>query len=316
MLTNILSRCIYLLATATITLSMSHSFAQERHLNPCLGMMDKEIGTLYLCGYGGKFKVLSLDRCHLKDQDLPEVAAYLAAHPRINALDLGENAITGEGLAALANNKTLAWLNVSYNHIDDAGAIHIATISSLKNLDIVASGVGVKGGVAIAGMSLSALDISRNSIGTEAAIALAKSTTLRILSIDQDNVGTEGASALALNTSIAYLYMGWNQINDSAAVLLAKNTHLTELGLESNNIHNEGALALAENTTLTWLYLHKNHIGPAGIAALDNNKYFVEATTDDNDGEGVLKNRKKQQTVPRRQYFKATSMIHACSTNL
>lgn len=39
------------------------AIAAKKATNPCLAEMDKEIGTLYLCGYGGKFKVLSLSLC-------------------------------------------------------------------------------------------------------------------------------------------------------------------------------------------------------------------------------------------------------------
>src|SRR5437016_3871621 len=108
-------------------LSTCVSYAQ----NSCLSTMDQSIGTLYLCGIGGQFKVLSLDRCNLIDSDLPAVTAYLQAHPRINALDLGENHLGDSGMVEVAKNSTIAWLNVSYNNIGDAGA---KSLAGMKNL--------------------------------------------------------------------------------------------------------------------------------------------------------------------------------------
>ena len=117
---------------------MTTTVYAKQGVNPCLNNMDNQIGTLYLCGFGGKFKVLSLDRCSLEDKDIPAIAAYLDAHPRINALDIGQNQLGDEGMAALAKNRTLAWLNVSYNdNIGDKGAAAIAQIATLTDLDMV-----------------------------------------------------------------------------------------------------------------------------------------------------------------------------------
>src|SRR5690349_8647926 len=113
-----------ILLTSLISLFISAPlFANQpaRSHTACIANFDDNIGTLYICGFGGKFKVLSLDRCELDDSDIPRVADYLAKHPRINALDLGQNNLTDAGMAALSTNKNLAWLNVSYNQIGDKG---------------------------------------------------------------------------------------------------------------------------------------------------------------------------------------------------
>ena len=117
--------CITALLSSPLFAKPVHT---AKNINPCLTNMDNEIGILYICGYGGKFKVLSLSRCHLQDKDIQEVASYLDKNPRINALELGENNLSDAGMEALSRNKTLAWLNVSYNHISDNGAAAIAQI--------------------------------------------------------------------------------------------------------------------------------------------------------------------------------------------
>jgi hypothetical protein len=265
----------------------------------CLEQMDQKIGTLYLCGAGGKFKVLSLERCNIEDKDIPAIASYLEKHPRINALDLGQNNLGDTGMIALSNNKTLAWINVSYNHIGDKGAIALSKIPTLINLDIINNHVDKEGGIALANASLNTIDIARNNIGPDGAIALAKSSTLRIVYADFNHIGTKAASAFSNNTSITHLYIGSNDIDDTAAIALASNPHITELGLEYNNISNAGALALASNTTLRWLYWHYNHIGPAGIAALDNNSTLVEVVTEGNDGTTVASHHSIKMIRPR-----------------
>src|SRR3990167_6809288 len=171
--------------------SVLPAFANQR--SACVSDLDNQIGTLYLCGYGGKFKVLSLENCDLQDSDMPAVVDYLKNHPRINALDLSENNLTGKSMQMLSVIQTLAWMSASYNQVGDKGAIAIANMKSLTNLDLIASNVGDAGAKALAALSLQALDLSRNQIHDDGVMALANNKSLIILSLDSNKISDAGA---------------------------------------------------------------------------------------------------------------------------
>ena len=269
-----------------LALSVS-SFAQT--LNPCIQNMDKKIGTLYLCGFGGQFKVLSLERCNLKDTDIPAVLQYLNANPRINALDLSQNKLTNEAALALAKNTTLTWLNFSYNTILGSGIAAIAGMP-LTHLELISDQVGDDGLTAFeTNTRLQSLELSYNHVTPLGAKSLAKISSLRILTLDFNRIEDAGAISLANVPSLTHLYLRGNMIGDAGAASFANLPNLKLLNLIANQIGDNGAIALAATKQLQWLYLDDNHISPVGIAALNNNPTYVDVTTTGNGVSNDLK---------------------------
>lgn len=264
-------------------LLISNVYASE---NSCIQTMDKRIGILYLCGIGGQFKVLSLERCNVEDSDIPEVVAFLKKHPRINALDLGQDNITDKALVTLAASiKNLTWINVSYNNIGNEGAKALASISTLTHVDMIDNHVSDDGALALAKMpNLIALDLGRNNINPTGALALAKLPKLEILYLDANNLDDASAIALAANEHIVRLYISGNHISNDGAIAIAANNHLGHVGLMYNRIGDPGAFALAKNTSIQWLYIDKNQISETGVKALNANTNFIEVSTSGNGG--------------------------------
>lgn len=118
---------------------------------------------------------------------------------------------------------------------------------------------------------ITTLDISSNNIGTAAAKALAKITTLTMLHIDHNKIGIEGVQALAANTTLIKLHAEFYDIDHQCIQALAKNTTLTALHIWCKNIGVVGAKALAANTTLKTLYIGNSNIGSRGAQALAAN---------------------------------------------
>ena len=158
-----------------------------------------------------------------------------------------------------------------------------------QTLDLRANGIG-NSGVALLAESLVAsaglqrLDLQRNSIQCQGAIALAAALQLRScglleLSFRFNEIGDAGASALgkALSAGCALrsLNLGGNLIGAEGVVQLAegleKNETLAALNLRSNQAGDAGAVALAKmlisNAALRELYIGSNDIGEAGSLA-------------------------------------------------
>ena len=125
-----------------------------------------------------------------------------------------------------------------------------------------------------------ALDITKNDIGEEGAIALATAlkanSTLTSLNVADNNIGATGTKALAAvlkdNSTLTSLNVSLNSLGDIGATAFADairtNATLTSLVLANNKIGVAGAEALADalktNSTLTSLSVSHNKIGASG----------------------------------------------------
>jgi len=124
-------------------------------------------------------------------------------------------------------------------------------------------------GVALAQNScLTKLSLRQNKIGNKGAeilgTALTQNETLLELTLEEDagdddggfGISDEGAKALALglrqNTSLRFLYLGYNNISDEgvqafAETLEQRNMHLKTLDLRNNPIEDTGILDLLKD---------------------------------------------------------------------
>eukprot|EP00900_Chrysochromulina_parva_P007093 jgi/Chrpa1/16385/Chrysochromulina_OHIO_Genome00023839-RA len=105
---------------------------------------------------------------------------------------------------------------------------------------------------------LTRLDLQRNKIGDDGAMAIAEAlkvnAVLTRLDLDHNNIGVEGAKAIAealkVNVVVTTLYLTHNNIGDEGAIVIAQ--------------------ALKVNAVLTKLWLGNNIIGDAGKKAMQD----------------------------------------------
>ncbi|MDY7573103.1 hypothetical protein [Actimicrobium sp. CCI2.3] len=213
-----------------------------------------------------------------------------ATHLRTVDLDASEvpesfAAVLDATNAMSAGNRLLTRfdLNVSGNHIGDAGAQSLAANETITNLKVNFNGIGAAGAQALAANNtITKLELDNNRIGAAGAQALATNRTLTQLSVHSNFIGDAGVQALATNTTITHLNVSFNNVGDTAAQALAANTTITELQVFFNRIGDAGAQALAANTTITELHLGNNHIGDAGAQALAANTTITQLDLDNN----------------------------------
>ena len=215
---------------------------------------------------------LKLSSRNLRADDMPDMCSFLNMHPEIVSLDVSYNHIGDAGAKALAGNTSLTSLDVYFNDIGPAGAKALAGNTSLTSLDMRSNHLGDDGAKALtSNTSLTSLNVASNKIGPAGAKALAGNTRLTSLDVSCNDIGPAGAKALAGNTSLTSLNVRSNNIGDDGAKALAGNTILTSLHVAGNNIGDVGAKALAGNTILTSLDVALNNIGPDGAKALAGN---------------------------------------------
>jgi hypothetical protein len=181
-------------------------------------------------------------KCQNMKIDLRERFAAAVGQPgrfaSLERLELGRahgegggatNSIGSEGAAALVKGcPGLTYLNVGYNNIGEAGAVALAKLFNLTELDVEGNKIGPTGAVAVAkGCSrLTTLNVTFNQIGDQGAVALAAVGCPSLTDLDvQDNmIGDEGAVALANMLGLVSLNLiGTNNVGvDGEAALRAR----------------------------------------------------------------------------------------------
>ena len=226
-------------------------------------------------------------RKRLADDDLVVISTILRSLegvPRLKRLLLSCNAISGEGLMALADAtrlgalSNLEWLYIDNNQVDDAGMVELAGALASGSLG-----------------RLIFLDANRNHIGDQGAAALAGAiakgalANLQTLYLHSNRIGDAGAVALAQSLSSGH-------VGGYAAAAIAGSSAMTEIcgdppppmitlapGWEAHEDEETGALYFfhAETGETSWemprgvvlaklekLWLYNNLLSSAGVAAL------------------------------------------------
>ncbi|XP_068690870.1 NLR family CARD domain-containing protein 3-like [Montipora foliosa] len=162
-------------------------------------------------------------------------------------------------------NTCLTTLDLSHNHVDDAGFKSLSEALKVNTC-------------------LTTLKLSWNEIGAGGAEflseALKDNTSLTTLDLSYNQVDAAGAKslseALKVNTCLTTLKLSWNEIGavgaESLSETLKVNTSLTTLDLRSSKIGPAGAKSLSEalkvNTCLTTLNLSYNQVDAASAKSL------------------------------------------------
>lgn len=205
---------------------------------------------------------LDLSYGGLEDSDIPSVIAFLNSHPDINSLNLaGNNKLTAAGMIQLASVKSLKALDLSRTFKDCPNG---KCIGGLEAKDIAAFASNT---------SLTSLNIYMHSIGDDGAIALAKNTRLKELDVGCNNITDIGGVALAQNQSLQDLGLSSNEdIGSTTAIELSVNRTLRKLHMGQTNITDVGVIALATQSDLTDLVLHYTDVSDLGAAMLASSK--------------------------------------------
>lgn len=194
----------------------------------------------------------------------------------------------------------LSNLDLSYNHITDKGAEHIARMlrdsdtyaCAVEHLDLRGNSIGVDGCRAISkamsnNASVQSLNLNNNPIGNEGGMAVAEmlysNGALQSLDIGNCDIGTETLIALAtvmrtnstlqhLNIENARVFSRQEDSTYHLCRMLQANRTLASLNLGKHKVVDFGAALLAEhiegNRSLFALTLRSNKIAGVGGRAL------------------------------------------------
>ena len=186
---------------------------------------------------------------------------------------------------ALCLNRTLTYLDVSFNNVKQAGAealgVALQTNCTLSHLYLCGNAIG-------------------NAGATSLGEGLKSNCTLTRLYLTQNRIGNHGAEALGTvmqsNQNLTHLNLQVNLIGDAGAAALAKalksnGIRLTHLDLARDKISCVGAEALAKalesNSSLRCLELGNNAIGSSGASsfgkALRSNRTLTHLLLTSND---------------------------------
>ena len=195
---------------------------------------------------------------------------------------------------ALRSNRSLTYLDLSFNEIGKAGAAALGEAlqsnCTLSHLFLCSNAIGDSGTASLgeglqSNCSLSRLYLTENGIGDTGAEALGKAMqsnrSLTHLNLQVNLIGDLGAAALAralksTGIQLTHLDLALNKISCVGAEALAKalesNSSLKALELGSNEIGSSGASsfgkALRSNRTLTHLIVTGNNITESGVTEL------------------------------------------------
>jgi Ran GTPase-activating protein (RanGAP) involved in mRNA processing and transport len=254
-----------------------------------------------------------LTNIEISDNDLgDEAMAYLSdvlqrlpPNREPISLTMRRNVFGPEGAGhlaeALAQNVPVFWLDLRYNkQISDAGveriAYALATNTILTSLDLIQSGCGDLGALAIADaltdnstvltlllqdvLSLSAI----GSLGHFLASPSCRLDSLYLWSCGLNDKIEVLCRSLRENRSIKTLALSYNKINDQGGLCLGdmilRNRFIVKLQLGANKFSPTTAaylgIALSKNTTLQYLDLSRNAIRSIGVwplaVSLDGNR--------------------------------------------
>ncbi len=197
---------------------------------------------------------------------------------------------------ALKKNPSITSLNLSGNNIKDEGAIALATVSTLKELDISYNRITAVGAEALAKTDLQKLSLEANPVvyfrssnekyeqfesminsfinnktiidlnlycqyipDSLMAKLIAENNTIKTLSISRDltDIALDGIKE---NKTLESLYIPENSITDKGIEYICENTSLKKLRIDKSEITDIGAKLLSNHQTLKELHIFDSNI--------------------------------------------------------
>lgn len=205
---------------------------------------------------------------------------------------------------ALKKSPNITIVNLYGHNIRDEGAIALASVTSIEELDLSANPIGAEGVKALANGNFKKLYLSSNSVNyyeekhqqfVEMTNALITNKTIIDLNLESSYIPSEMiAQLIKNNTTIktlilgigiideAFKFIGENktleglhvpeEITDIGAEYIASNTSLKEIGIAKSKITDIGAKLLSTHPTLKELYICDSDITIEGAKCfLDSN---------------------------------------------
>jgi Ran GTPase-activating protein (RanGAP) involved in mRNA processing and transport len=234
-------------------------------------------------------RALDIGYNSIGDAGATAMASALRENQTLVRLSVRENSIQAKGIRSLMgsfeSNSTLKTLDSSFNvfknsqHMYEAAQIRNVSLVelSLQNCCIFDDGMM---DVLNYTKNLESLDLSYNSLGSEACETLAgelgKNLKLKVLNLHANQIADNGAfqisKALRTNSTLMSLSLGANGIGSKGAwVLLASlenNSALATLDLSFNEIADDGAVLIAGilqneffSTSVNLQYNHLSEVG-------------------------------------------------------
>lgn len=200
----------------------------------------------------------------------------------------------------LKKNPSITSLNLSGNNIKDEGAIALATVNTLKELDISYNRITVVGAEALAKTDLQKLSLEANPVvyfrssnekyeqfesminsfinnktimdlnlycqyipDSLIAKLIAENTTIKTLSISRDltDIALEGIKE---NKTLENLYIPENSITDKGIEYICENSSLKKLTIDKSEIADVGAKLLSNCQTLDEIHIFDSNITAEG----------------------------------------------------
>lgn len=226
---------------------------------------------------------------------------------------------------ALKKNPSITSLDLSGNAIKDEGAIALATVNTIKKLDISNNSVTIIGAEILAKSNLQKLSLQDSSIfyseysnekyrqfesminsfinnktiidlnlyclyipDSLIAKLIAENTTIKTLSISRDltDIALEGIKE---NKTLESLYIPENSITDKGIEYICENTSLKKLTIDKSEITDVGAKLLSNHQTLEELHIFDSNItfeGAMNFIFIGNN--LNEFSIDTNINQDIL----------------------------
>lgn len=200
--------------------------------------------------------------------------------------DRVETELTAEQIillaAALKTNPTITYLSLYGNKIDDDSAIVLASISTLKKLDLSYNDITHIGAMALAKCPLERLNLSENNIYykeeyntqfKEMIEDFGNNKTIKKLMLFRNTIpSTMLGELIGKNRSIEELYIGEAQypfsLTDDVLKFIGQNAVLDTLYLFETEITNKGISYLGQNKSIKKLHIDKSSINDIGVSLL------------------------------------------------
>jgi len=189
-----------------------------------------------------------------------EILGHLEGLSRLEELNLGETAITGEGLRFLSRMNRLRSLDIGNSLVSDAALHHLRCLTALEELDLSNTQITWRRLDYLSKLqSLIRLDLSGTPLG-------------------KPHSWDANLDSLANLTSLIELDLGETHLADwdgGELQFLASLTELQRLDLSENKNVSGGCLEyIAKLVSLIWLNLRKTSIGDDNVAQLRTLKHI------------------------------------------
>jgi len=181
---------------------------------------------------------INVQRLQITDKDLGPVLADLAVLPRLKTLKLwNSSAVTFEACPELTGLTQLETLNVHGTSVTDLGASRLASLVSLRELDISRTKISDTAMRSIGRLdNLETLYLSGNPITDEGIAQLRSLRRLRTLSLDLTNISDTAIENLSGHLMLERLNLAHTSVTDDCLSSLRSLGRLTQLKLTDTRV--------------------------------------------------------------------------------